>query len=257
VSRTVRRRSPNPHYGARKIDFAKSSQALAIAGFPRFRGHLSTKGTLRQSARRSRRRTPSCHAFPQHTGNARSSARLNGSSAGCLPASPCALRSALCGGPRRSAPAGRRRRGRRGARSGDGGASGRQPPPSHRSTPHLEVVHRLNHERVAGCPVVAPAGDQPDAHRVPASHEPVAVVLDLVNPVGAGRGLVGWGWQAGLNEAGPVSRQALTHTLNQHAANLGSRSEESNHRGRATPPAQAASSLEPRPFSSSSEKRAS
>jgi hypothetical protein len=30
--------------------------------------------------------------------------------------------------------------------------------------------------------------------------EPVAVVLDLVNPVGAGRWLVGGGWQARLYE---------------------------------------------------------
>ena len=38
-------------------------------------------------------------------------------------------------------------------------------------------------------PVVAPAGDQPDAHGVAACHQPDAVVLDLVNPVEAGRGL--------------------------------------------------------------------
>jgi hypothetical protein len=31
-------------------------------------------------------------------------------------------------------------------------------------------------------------------------HEPVAVVLDLVNPVGAGRRLVGGGWQTRLYE---------------------------------------------------------
>ena len=37
-------------------------------------------------------------------------------------------------------------------------------------------------------PVVAPPGDQPDAHRVAPGHEPEHVVLDLVNPVGAGRG---------------------------------------------------------------------
>jgi len=63
---------------------------------------------------------------------------------------------------------------------------------------------------------MAPSGDQSDARRIPARHEPVAVVLDLVNPVGAGRWLVGWGWQARFDETRPVSRQALTHTLNQH-----------------------------------------
>ena len=56
---------------------------------------------------------------------------------------------------------------------------------------YLVVVHSLGHQRITGRPVVAPAGDQPDAHGVAPGHEPVAVVLDLVNPVGAGRGLVG------------------------------------------------------------------
>jgi hypothetical protein len=49
--------------------------------------------------------------------------------------------------------------------------------------------------REAGRPVFAPAGDQPNAHRVPTRHEPVAVVLELMNLVGVGRRLVGWGWQ--------------------------------------------------------------
>ncbi len=46
-------------------------------------------------------------------------------------------------------------------------------------------------------------------------HEPVAIVLDFVNPVGAGRRLVGGGREAGFNEARPVGGQALTHTLDQ------------------------------------------
>ena len=49
-------------------------------------------------------------------------------------------------------------------------------------TPVLELVHRLDHERVALRPVVAPAGDQPDAHGIAPGHEPEAVVLDLVQP---------------------------------------------------------------------------
>ena len=53
-------------------------------------------------------------------------------------------------------------------------------------------------------------------------------MLDLVNPVGAGRGLVGGGREAGLDEARPFSGKPLTHTLNQHAPNLGGRGEESN-----------------------------
>ena len=40
--------------------------------------------------------------------------------------------------------------------------------------PHFEVVHGLDHERIAGCPVVPPAGDQPDAHGIASGHEPVA-----------------------------------------------------------------------------------
>ena len=88
------------------------------------------------------------------------------------------------------------------ARSGGGGGAGRK---SHsplvaahhlavdQAGPDLEVVHGLDHERVAVRPVVAPAGDQPDAHGVATGHQPEDVVLDLVNPVGAGRGLVGGG----------------------------------------------------------------
>ena len=75
--------------------------------------------------------------------------------------------------------------------------------------PHLEVVHGLDHQRVALRPVVAPAGDQPDAHGVAPGHQPEAVVLDLVNPVGAGRGLVGGGREAGLDEARPVGGKRL------------------------------------------------
>jgi hypothetical protein len=93
---------------------------------------------------------------------------------------------------------------------------------------HLEVVHSLNHERVALRPVVAHAGDEPDAHGVAPGHEPKPIVLDLVNPVEAGRGLVRWGREARLDEARPVGGQALTHTFDQHPANLGGGREESN-----------------------------
>jgi hypothetical protein len=70
-----------------------------------------------------------------------------------------------------------------------------------------------------------PAWDQPDAHRVAAGHQPVAVVLDLVNPVRAGRGLVGGGRETGLDEFG-VGGKPFTHTLDQHVANLVSQSQE-------------------------------
>ena len=93
--------------------------------------------------------------------------------------------------------------------------------------PHLEVVHGLDHERVAGRPVVAPAGNQPDAHRVTTSHEPKPIVLDLVNPVRPGRGIVGRRGETGLDELG-VGGQAPAHTLKQHATNVGGRSRGSN-----------------------------
>ena len=58
-------------------------------------------------------------------------------------------------------------------------------------------------------------------------HEPVAIVLDFVNPVGAGGRLVGTGWEAAFDEFG-VGGKPPTHTLDQHAANLGSRRRESS-----------------------------
>jgi hypothetical protein len=81
-------------------------------------------------------------------------------------------------------------------------------------------------EHEAGRPVVAAAGDQPNTDRIAPSHQAVAVVLDLVNPVGAGRGLVGGGWEAGFDEGST-----------RHAAYLGGRAAESSlqrNRGRAS-----------------------
>ena len=83
------------------------------------------------------------------------------------------------------------------------------------------MVHGLDDERITGRPVVPIAGDQPDAHGVAPGHEPIAVMLDLVNPVGAGRGLVGGGWQARLYEGGST----------QHAAYLGCGGKESKSPG--------------------------
>ena len=48
----------------------------------------------------------------------------------------------------------------------------------------------LRHQRIALRPVIAPAADQSDAHRIAPGHQPEAVVLDLLNPVGVERGLV-------------------------------------------------------------------
>jgi hypothetical protein len=46
----------------------------------------------------------------------------------------------------------------------------------------LEMVHGFHHEREAGGPVVTAPGQQPDAHGIAPGHQPVAVVLDFVNP---------------------------------------------------------------------------
>ena len=82
---------------------------------------------------------------------------------------------------------------------------------------YLAVVHGLGHQRIALRPVIAALGDEPDAHGIASGHQPEAVVLDLVNPVGAGRRLVGWGREAGFNEARPVGGRAPTHTQDQHS----------------------------------------
>jgi hypothetical protein len=62
--------------------------------------------------------------------------------------------------------------------------------------------------------------DQGRPFGVPPGHQPVAVVLNFMNPVGARRRLVDRGSEAGFNELG-VGGKPLTHTLDQHATNLG------------------------------------
>jgi hypothetical protein len=42
---------------------------------------------------------------------------------------------------------------------------------------NLEVVHGLDHQRVALRPVVAPAGNQANAHRIAAGHKPETAAL--------------------------------------------------------------------------------
>src|SRR6476620_11644213 len=64
------------------------------------------------------------------------------------------------------------------------------------------MVDRLHDKWEAAGPVIAAPSQQPDAHRIAPGHERVAVVLDLVNPVCTGWGLVGGRRQAGSDEAG-------------------------------------------------------
>ena len=73
--------------------------------------------------------------------------------------------------------------------------------------PHLQVVHGFDHQREAVGPVITSPGDKPDADCISTRHQPVAVVLDLVNPTGPRRRMVGRGWQAGLDEACPAGLQ--------------------------------------------------
>jgi hypothetical protein len=56
---------------------------------------------------------------------------------------------------------------------------------------HSQKVGRFHNSREALRPIVAPPGQQPDANGVSPGHETISVVLDLVNPLGAGRRLVG------------------------------------------------------------------
>src|SRR5882724_4685094 len=51
-------------------------------------------------------------------------------------------------------------------------------------------------------PVIAVAGEQTDGSAVPPGHQPVAVVLDLVQPARSGRRLGGGSWLAGGNPPG-------------------------------------------------------
>src|SRR4029078_4784331 len=90
-------------------------------------------------------------------------------------------------------------------RSADVEGTGRWPGPVRQHTTSPSIRHNRTlrwftaspTQGIALRPVVPPAGDQPDAYRIAPGQQPETVVLDLVNPVGAGRGLAGWGWGAG------------------------------------------------------------
>jgi hypothetical protein len=59
--------------------------------------------------------------------------------------------------------------------------------PVDQAGPHLEMGYGLDDQREPVESVIAAPGDEPDADRIPTRHQPVAVVLNLMNPVGAGR----------------------------------------------------------------------
>ena len=69
------------------------------------------------------------------------------------------------------------------------------------------MVHGFHYEREAVGPVVAPPGQQPNAHGIAPGHEPVAVVLDFVNPVQPAGGLsAGDGRLGSMKPAGGFGR---------------------------------------------------
>jgi hypothetical protein len=73
---------------------------------------------------------------------------------------------------------------------------------------HLEPVDRLNDRRVSRRPVVAVPGQKADADRVSAGRQPIAVVLDLVDPIWSEGWALSRVWKAGFDKAG---RGTLQH----------------------------------------------
>jgi hypothetical protein len=67
------------------------------------------------------------------------------------------------------------------------------------------------------------SGDQPDADRITPRHQPIAIVLDLVNPLWAGRRAIGRGWQAGFYEAGRNRAGTRRHTGQDGCSNAAAR----------------------------------
>jgi hypothetical protein len=60
---------------------------------------------------------------------------------------------------------------------------------------------RLPDEREPVGPVIVPAGKQPDPSILLPDDHAIAIVLDLVNPIGSDRRLVGSGWDARFDES--------------------------------------------------------
>jgi hypothetical protein len=88
---------------------------------------------------------------------------------------------------------------------------------------HLERVHRRDNRRIAWRPVVAVARQQPNAGAVATSHQPEAVVLDLVHPARGGRWPIGRRRQARLDEAGETQTVEHAAVIGQTGAGIESR----------------------------------
>jgi len=63
------------------------------------------------------------------------------------------------------------------------------------------MVYRLDNQGVAGGPIMTVAGQQPNPDRqgIASGHQPIAIVLDFVNPVRPGWRSLARGWQAGFD----------------------------------------------------------
>jgi hypothetical protein len=66
----------------------------------------------------------------------------------------------------------------------------------------FESVDRLHDGGIPLRPIMPVAGEQADSNGVAPRHEPITVVLDLVDPIGPGGWAIGGGWQAGLDKLG-------------------------------------------------------
>ena len=71
----------------------------------------------------------------------------------------------------------------------------------------LDAAGGINDGREAVGPVMTVAGEAADPRAIPAQHQPIAVVLDFVNPARAGRRTFHLRRQARCDEAGPKDRQ--------------------------------------------------
>jgi hypothetical protein len=65
----------------------------------------------------------------------------------------------------------------------------------------IKRAGRRGNEGKPVCPVKTVAGEKPDAIARAPRHQPIAIVLDLVNPAWPGRRRSGSSWEARLNEA--------------------------------------------------------
>jgi hypothetical protein len=94
----------------------------------------------------------------------------------------------------------------------------------------------LSDQRIALGPIVSAPGEHPRATGASANDQPVAVVFDLVNPLGADRGLGRKRRDAGIDKA--LRAATSRRTTQEHSGNLGC--DAPKRKGQATDPTSAA-----------------